>query len=546
MATRDAPAAPISGRGGAIDPATARTWLGQMLLIRRFEEKAAELYSAGKIRGFLHLSIGEEAVSVAAIGRAHRGGQRRLHLSRAWPRAGPRRAARRGHGGALRQGERRRAGDGAARCTSSTRGAGSTAATPSSAGGLPLAVGLALADRLLARDPRSPTCLFGDGAVAEGEFHESLNLASLWHLPVLFLCENNYYAMGTALERHQAETDISLKGAAYRIPSAAVDGMDVRATAAEAVRQAVDEVRGGDGPFLLECRTYRFRAHSMYDPELYRSKEEVEQWKQRDPIALFRARLEQDGILTAGGDGGARPGGPGRDGAGGGLRGGGGVGTGGGPAQGRLRRRAAMRMTYREAMRTALREALSDGPAGVPHGRGRGPLRRRLRGEQGAARAVRPGPGAGHAALGVGLRRRGHRGGAGRHAADRGGHDRQLQPARARPGGEHRRDPASHVRRPARRAAGGAHGHRSRAPGCGAALAQPRGLVRAHPRHQRAWPPPRLTMPGGCCPRRSGSRTRCSSSSTRCSTPRRGRSGRSPGRCRSSRRPSAARAGMSP
>ena len=294
MPTLDLPSVSVSP--ATIDPTTARTWLGQMLLIRRFEEKAAELYSAGKIRGFLHLSIGEEAISVAAIAalteRDNIVSTYREHghaLARGVPPGavmaelfGKANGASRGRGGSMHIFDAGR------------RFFGGNAIV---AGGLPLAVGLALADRLQGRDAIT-TCLFGDGAVAEGEFHEALNLASLWQLPVLFLCENNYYAMGTALDRHQAETDISLKGAAYRIPSAAVDGMDLVATA-RTVRRAVEQVRSGAGPFLLECRTYRFRAHSMYDPELYRSKEEVEQWKQRDPITLFRALLEQDGLLTA-------------------------------------------------------------------------------------------------------------------------------------------------------------------------------------------------------------------------------------------------------
>jgi len=266
-----------------------------MLLIRRFEEKAAELYSAGKIRGFLHLSIGEEAVSVAAIGalteqdnivstyREHghalvRGLPPGAVMAELFGKAN---GASRGRGGSMHIFDAKR------------RFYGGNAIV---AGGLPFAVGLALADRLQGRDAIT-ACFFGDGAVAEGEFHESLNLASLWQVPVLFLCENNYYAMGTALERHQAETDISVKGTAYRMPSAAVDGMDVVATAA-AVRQAVAQVRTSGGPFLLECRTYRFRAHSMYDPELYRSKEEVDQWKLRDPITLFRGRIERDSLLA--------------------------------------------------------------------------------------------------------------------------------------------------------------------------------------------------------------------------------------------------------
>jgi pyruvate dehydrogenase E1 component alpha subunit len=140
-------------------------------------------------------------------------------------------------------------------------------------------------------------CFFGDGAVAEGEFHESLNLAALWKLPVLFLCENNLYAMGTALARHQSQPDIRRKADAYGMRSDAADGMDVLAVA-EAARRAADHVRGGHGPFLLELRTYRFRAHSTADPELYRSKDEVAEWKQRDPVALFTSRVRAMGIVS--------------------------------------------------------------------------------------------------------------------------------------------------------------------------------------------------------------------------------------------------------
>ena len=158
-------------------------------------------------------------------------------------------------------------------------------------GGLPIAVGLALADKLQKRS-NITACFFGDGAVAEGEFHESMNLAALWKLPVLFICENNFYAMGTALERHQAQTDVALKAEGYGVTAKAVDGMDVLAVEA-ATRAAVDLVRAGGGPYLLECRTYRFRAHSMYDPELYRPKEEVEQWKQRCPIKQLSSLLRE-------------------------------------------------------------------------------------------------------------------------------------------------------------------------------------------------------------------------------------------------------------
>jgi TPP-dependent pyruvate/acetoin dehydrogenase alpha subunit len=165
-------------------------------------------------------------------------------------------------------------------------------------GGLPIAAGLALADRMQAR-PVVTACFFGEGAVAEGEFHETMNLAALWKLPVLFCCENNLYAMGTALNRSESETNLAYKAAAYEMPAWSVDGMDVLAVA-EAARRAVTEIRGGGGPVFLELRTFRFRAHSMYDPERYRSKDEVETWRERDPVALFTAQLQAAGLLADG------------------------------------------------------------------------------------------------------------------------------------------------------------------------------------------------------------------------------------------------------
>ena len=162
-------------------------------------------------------------------------------------------------------------------------------------GGLPIAVGLALADKLQGRR-RITACFFGEGAVAEGEFHESMNLASLWGLPVLFCCENNLYAMGTALARSEAETDLALKATSYDVPAWSVDGMDVLAVE-EAARRAAVAVRDGGTPCFLELRTYRFRAHSMYDPDLYRSKEEIELWKTRDPVATFEAQLVDQGVV---------------------------------------------------------------------------------------------------------------------------------------------------------------------------------------------------------------------------------------------------------
>jgi TPP-dependent pyruvate/acetoin dehydrogenase alpha subunit len=162
------------------------------------------------------------------------------------------------------------------------------------AGGLPVAVGLALADRMRRRR-RVTACFFGEGAVAEGEWHESMNLAALWRLPVLFCCENNLYAMGTHIERSESVTDLCLKAASYGMPAWPVDGMDVLAVQA-AARNAVEMVREGR-PVFLELRTYRFRPHSMFDPELYREKDEVEVWRQRDPIALFEQALRARGAL---------------------------------------------------------------------------------------------------------------------------------------------------------------------------------------------------------------------------------------------------------
>jgi pyruvate dehydrogenase E1 component alpha subunit len=271
--------------------------LHHMMRIRRFEEKCAELYSLGKIRGFLHLYIGEEAVAVGAMPtftlddaivatyREHghslvRGTPMRRLMAELYGKAT---GCARGRGGSMHFFD------------ASRRFYGGLAIV---GGGLPVAVGLALADKLQNR-PRVTACFFGDGAVAEGEFHESLNLAALWKLPVLFLCENNLYAMGTALQRHQSQTDIARKADAYAIPAEAVDGMDVRAVES-ATKKAVDLVRQGGGPYLIEYRTYRFRAHSMYDAELYRSKQEVSQWKQRDPIAMFERQLREAGVLSEG------------------------------------------------------------------------------------------------------------------------------------------------------------------------------------------------------------------------------------------------------
>jgi pyruvate dehydrogenase E1 component alpha subunit len=266
-----------------------------MLLIRRFEEKCAEMYSLGKISGFLHLYIGEEAVAVGAMQsltpddnivatyREHgqalaRGIPANVVMAEMYGKAT---GCSRGHGGSMHIFDRTR------------RFYGGYAIV---GGGLPIAVGLALADKMQKR-PGITACFFGDGAVAEGEFHESMNLAALWRLPALFLCENNFYAMGTALERHQSQIDISAKAAAYAIPSDVADGMDVLAVE-QATRAAAERVRETASPFLLELRTYRYRAHSMADPDLYRTKEEIEKWKKRDAISTFSAHLRERGLLT--------------------------------------------------------------------------------------------------------------------------------------------------------------------------------------------------------------------------------------------------------
>jgi pyruvate dehydrogenase E1 component alpha subunit len=268
--------------------------LREMMRIRRFEEKCAELYTLNKIHGFLHLYVGEEAVAVGvipllrpedAIVSTYR--EHGHALARGMPAGavmaemyGKSNGCSRGRGGSMHLFDAER------------RFYGGYAIV---GGGLPIAVGLALADKLSGR--RSVTaCFFGDGAVAEGEFHESLNLAALWSLPVLFVCENNLYAMGTALARHQSQPDIRRKAESYAIQADQVDGMDVLAIE-KVSAHAIDAVRATGMPYFIEARTYRFRAHSMYDAELYRDKAEVNSWKERDPIATLSVRMRTDGLL---------------------------------------------------------------------------------------------------------------------------------------------------------------------------------------------------------------------------------------------------------
>jgi len=282
--------------GTATDSARAHgvRLLREMLRIRRLEERSAELYTEMKIRGFLHLYIGEEAVAVGAM-----------------QALGPEDsvvATYREHGHALARGVPARAimAEMYGKVEGTSRGRGGSMHLFDASrrfygghaivgGGLPIAVGLALAARLQGRR-EVVAAFFGEGAMAEGEFHESVNLAALWRLPVLFLAENNLYAMGTALARSESTTDLVAKAASYAIPAESVDGMDVLAVE-EAARRAASAVRSGEGPRFLEARTYRFRPHSMFDPMLYRTKEEVEQWKARDPIDALARALRQGSRL---------------------------------------------------------------------------------------------------------------------------------------------------------------------------------------------------------------------------------------------------------
>ena len=273
----------------------AHAMLFDMLRIRRMEEQCAQLYGEQKIRGFLHLYIGEEAVAtgtlrafepednIVATYREHghallRGMGMGVIMAEMF---GKQEGCSRGRGGSMHLFDR------------ALRFYGGNAIV---GGGLPLAAGLALSDKMSKR-PAITACFFGEGAMAEGAFHEALNLAALWQLPVLFLCENNLYAMGTALIRAESQTDLCAKAAAYGVSTVTVDGMDVVA-AHESVQEAAQKVRTGAGPVFVELRTYRFRAHSMFDPELYRNKQEVEAWKTRGPIHTFTARLKAQGLLT--------------------------------------------------------------------------------------------------------------------------------------------------------------------------------------------------------------------------------------------------------
>ncbi|HVZ57107.1 MAG TPA: pyruvate dehydrogenase (acetyl-transferring) E1 component subunit alpha [Chitinophagaceae bacterium] len=273
----------------------AHLWqlLRKMLLIRRFEEKCAELYAKEKIRGFLHLYIGEEAVAVGVMEalsdednilstyREHghalaRGLATRALMAEMYGKVD---GCCRGRGGSMHLFDSKR------------RFFGGNAIV---AGHLGMSVGMALAAKKR-KLPQITCCFFGDGAAAEGEFHEAMNLAALWQVPLLFVCENNLYAMGTAIRYSHAVSDLTAKGPAYGIPTSRVDGMDVLAVEREA-KMAVRKIRDTGGPYFLVCETYRFRAHSMFDAELYRSREEVQEWKKRDPIMLLEEVIGNLGI----------------------------------------------------------------------------------------------------------------------------------------------------------------------------------------------------------------------------------------------------------
>lgn len=281
--------------GGALPRERLLDLYRQMVLVRRFEEKAAEMYTRGKIGGFLHLYIGQEATGVGAIAALRPEDYVVSHY--------------REHGHCLAKGSdpKRVMAELFGKATGLCRGKGGSMHLFDAetgflggyaivAGGMPIAVGLALASAYR-EDGRVVLNFFGDGAANEGEFHESLNLAALWKLPVVFLLENNLYAMGTALERACAEPELYRRAVAYAMPGLRVDGMDVLAVL-EATKEAVDRARSGGGPTLLEAITYRYRGHSMADPAQYRTKEEEAEWRHRDPLEQFAGRLLADDGFT--------------------------------------------------------------------------------------------------------------------------------------------------------------------------------------------------------------------------------------------------------
>jgi pyruvate dehydrogenase E1 component alpha subunit len=274
----------------------AREWLQSMLLIRRFEERAGEMYAKAKIGGFLHLAIGEEATILGAV-RAMRDEDYLISTYRS-------------HGHALARGTPANAvmAELFGRVDGCCKGRGGSMHMFDASrrfmggygivgGNLPLAAGMAMACDYTGTEEVT-LCQFGDGATNQGTFGETMNLAALWRLPVVFMVTNNQYGMGTALERHSAVTDLQVKGEGFGVPGTECDGMDVVDTY-EVTREALRIAREERRPILVEAITYRFRGHSMADPEEYRTKEQVEEWRRRDPIETFARRLEDEGVLTA-------------------------------------------------------------------------------------------------------------------------------------------------------------------------------------------------------------------------------------------------------
>ena len=268
----------------------------QMVLIRRLEESGAELYQAGKIGGFMHLYIGQEAVSTGLI--AARQPQDRVIT------------AYRDHGVAINCGipANQVMAELMGKATGISHGRGGSMhmadVNKNFWGGhaivgahLPIAAGLALGDKYAGRDGVT-ICMFGEGATNIGYFHEALNLSKVWTLPVLWVCENNLYGMGTEVGRASAVSEIQQKAEGYGMLHERVDGMDVLAVF-EAAKKAIEMVRGGSGPSMLEIMTYRFRGHSMGDPERYRKPEEVKMWEKQDPIGVFHTYLIKNKKATA-------------------------------------------------------------------------------------------------------------------------------------------------------------------------------------------------------------------------------------------------------
>jgi pyruvate dehydrogenase E1 component alpha subunit len=276
---------------GLPDRDAAREWLETMLLIRRFEERAGEMYAKAKVGGFLHLAIGEEATIVGAV-RAMRDDDYLISTYRS-------------HGHALARGTdpNRVMAELFGREEGVSRGRGGSmhmfdlenrfmGGYGIVGGNLPLAAGMALSSDYQGTDEVT-VCVFGDGAANQGTFGETLNLAALWRLPVVFMVTNNQFGMGTALERHSAQTDLHRRGDGYGVPGMRCDGMDVVETY-EVMREAIGRARDERQPLLVEAITYRFRGHSMADPEEYRTKEQVAEWRKRDPIPNFADRIGLD------------------------------------------------------------------------------------------------------------------------------------------------------------------------------------------------------------------------------------------------------------